>query len=138
MAELRKAELKDQDALTALLLENDMEYTESVDDFLLALENNEIVGCARLEEYDSLLMIRPVVVAKGYRGQGIGRLLLESIMPSDRPTALAARGDAIEFYRAVGFLNTEWEMLPPNQREECMSCPDLAECQPQPMIHNPF
>ena len=57
-------------------------------------------------------------------------------MPEDRPAALVARGDAVEFYRAVGFSATQWRELPEVLRDECEACPDRVECEPQPMIHN--
>jgi N-acetylglutamate synthase-like GNAT family acetyltransferase len=134
MVELRKAEPEDRDMLIALLWENEMEYVDPVEHYVLAVEGGEIIGCGRSEEHESLVMIRPVVVSQKYRRQGIGRLLLKGIMPADRPTALVARRESIEFYEALGFSRVEWEMIPPTQQGECASCPHRLECRPQPMI----
>jgi len=131
---LRKAGPEDRDMLTALLWENEMEYADPVEHYVLAVEGKEIIGCGRSEDYESLVLIRPVVVSQKYRRQGIGRLLLKSIMPVDRPTALVARRESIKFYEALGFSKAEWEIIPTTHQKECALCPHRVECRPQPMI----
>jgi N-acetylglutamate synthase-like GNAT family acetyltransferase len=133
MVELRKAEPEDRDMLIALLWENEMAYVDPVEHYILAVNGKEIIGCGRLEDHESLAMVRPVVVSQEYRRQGIGRLLLKGIMPVDRPTVLVARHESVQFYEALGFSKVEWEMIPLTQQEECASCPHRLECQPQPM-----
>ena len=120
--------------LTALLWENEMDYVDPVEHYILAVDDKEIIGCGRLEDHESIAMIRPVVVSQEYRRQGIGRLLLKGIMPADKITALVARHESVQFYEALGFSKVEWEMIPPTQQEECASCPHRLECRPQPMV----
>jgi len=134
MVELRIAGPEDRDRLTAMLWENEMEYADPVEHYVLAVDGKEIIGCGRTEDYESMVMIRPVVVSAQYRRQGIGRLLLKGIMPVDRPAALVARRESIKFYEALGFSKAEWGIIPTTQQEECVSCPHRLECRPQPMI----
>ena len=136
MIELRIAGPEDRDMLTALLWENEMEYADPVEHYVLAVDGIEIIGCGRVEDYERIVMIRPVVVSQKYRRQGIGRLLLKGIMPVDRPTALVARRESIKYYEALGFTKAEWEMIPLTQQEECTSCPHRLECRPHPMVYN--
>jgi N-acetylglutamate synthase-like GNAT family acetyltransferase len=136
MVELRKAKPEDRDILTALLWENEMEYVDPVEHYVLAVDDKEIMGCGRSEDYEGMVTILPVVVSRKYRRQGIGRLLLKDIMPADRPTVLVARRESLEFYEALGFSKAKWEMMPPTQQGECTSCPHRIECRPQPMICN--
>ena len=137
MVELRRAKPEDRDMLIELLWENEMEYVEPMQHYVLAVEGQEIIGCGRSEDHESMVMIRPVVVSSKYRRQGIGRLLLKGIMPVDRPTALVARCESVNFYQTLGFSKVEWEMIPPAQQGECVSCPRRTECRPQPMIFQP-
>ena len=131
---LRSAEEKDREALTALLQENEMEYDGDIEEFQVAAHGKQLVGCIRLEDFKDLVMIRPVVVAKGYRKKGIGRFLVESLLQQDKSFGVAARGESVPFYETLGFEKTNWHKIPGEQRDECRSCPDLSDCQPQPMI----
>ena len=137
MISLRMATANDRPALIALLGENDMDYVDSPEAYILAVEGEEIAGCGRLEDHGHIALLHPLAIAKSYRRRGVGSLILKSIMPADRPTALVARSESVAFYKAVGFSNTDWDTLPASQRAECEACPNEAECKPQPMIHIP-
>lgn len=136
MIACRKAKPEDRDLLAALLWENGMEYVDPAQEYVLALDGTEVVGCARTEDHDEIALVRPVVVARTHRQQGLGRLLVKRVMPADKPTGLVARGEAIAFYKALGFLNAKWKMMPESQQTECEKCPDRKTCQPRPMIFN--
>ncbi len=128
---------KDKYLLEKLLLENDMGYMDPVDFFTLAKDGEEIIGCVRTEQHDGVMVIRPLLVNGAHRGKGIGRILLEEVLPEDKPTVVAARGSAVEFYEAMGFSSVSWERIPSCQKEECESCPDRTGCNPCPMIKYP-
>ena len=134
MINLRKATTKDRPALIALLEENDMDYVDPPEAYTLALEKEIIAGCGRLEDHGHIALIHPLAVAELYRGRGVGRLILENIMPDDKPTALVARNESVAFYRALGFFNTDWSDIPASQKDECEACPNRTECKPQPMV----
>ncbi len=121
--------------LEALLRDNEMEYVDPIEDFILAKQDSEIVGCARMEDYKEFAMLRPLVVAKAFRNKGIGRLILEQILPEGKPTVIVARGESVRFYSALGFTCANWQAIPAHQADECTFCPDRTQCRPQPMIH---
>ena len=137
MIRLRTATANDRTALIALLTEADMDYTDPLGAYTLAVEEGIIAGCGRLEDHGHFAMLRPLVVAEPYRERGVGRLILQGIMPADKPTVLVARSDAIAFYEMMGFSHTGWNVVSTSQTAECESCPNRAECMPQPMIHIP-
>lgn len=135
MLRFERARPEDRRKLETLLSENKMECVEPIEDFMLAWQDEDIAGCGRIEDYPDVAMIRPLVVAKTFRNRGIGRFLLELILPTGKPTVVAARGESTGFYSALGFSCAEWQAIPINQTHECISCPDRTECRPQPMIH---
>jgi len=126
---------EDRRMLEALLWENGMEYADPIEAFMLARQGDDIVGCARIEDYPYVAMVRPLVVAKAFRRKGVGQLLMERILSTGKPTVIVARGESVKFYSAFGFSSTSWQVIPVHQTNECTSCPDRAECHPQPMIH---
>ena len=138
MIKLRAATIDDRNALIALLTEADMDYVDPPEGYVLAVEGETIAGCGRLEDHGDIVMLRPLVVAEAYRGSGVGRRILEGIMPVDKRTGLVARGEAVAFYEALGFSLSEWDIIPPSRRADCEACPKRTECNPQPMIHVPL
>ena len=88
--------------------------------FIAENDAKHIVGCATLCVYESptgrKASVEDVVVASAYRGQGIGRTLLQRIIdfagsklsPIDlRLTSNPARTDANALYQALGFKQRE-------------------------------
>jgi N-acetylglutamate synthase-like GNAT family acetyltransferase len=138
MIRLRTATANDRTALIALLAEADMDYTDPPEAYMLAVEEGIIAGCGRLEEHGHFVMLRPLVVADPYRERGVGRLILQGIMPTDKPTALVARGEATGFYKMMGFSQTGWDDVSASQKSECDTCLKRAGCVPQPMIYIPI
>ena len=137
MLVLRRARNSDRSALTELLTKANMPYVEPIKAYTLALEGPIIAGCARLEDHGNTVMLRPLVVAEKYRRKGLGAHMLKRIMPHDKPTIVAARGEAIPFYLAVGFNKAGWHAVSDEQRNECKLCPERKACHPQPMIYVP-
>ncbi len=137
MIELRRATDSDRRALIAMLAEAGFGYDDPPEDYTLAVDGDTIVGCGRLEDEGDIMMLRPLVVARQRRRQGIGGILLKGIIPDDKPVALVAQGYAVPFYRSLGFEATGWDSVSVVQREECDFCFNRASCQPLPMIHIP-
>lgn len=93
----------------------------SKEDFLLAMkhslnfgafdENDNLVGYARVvTDYVTIWYLCDVIVDKNYRGQGIGKMLMSSIISDNRfakSSALLKTKDAHGLYRKFGFLDVD-------------------------------
>jgi amino-acid N-acetyltransferase len=81
----------------ALLLEN----------YVVADDHGRIVGCAALEIYSSKLAeLRSLVVAPEYRGQGLGKRLVEAVLEAARSEEILevmAITASEDFFRSCGF-----------------------------------
>ncbi len=64
-----------------LLTKETVTLYESVQEFTVAIENNEVVGCGALHVlWEDLAEVRTVAVIESMRGQGIGHKILDSIV----------------------------------------------------------
>ena len=123
--------------LSAPSPETHLRILENSTRVVLAMDEETIAGCGRLEDHGHIMMLRPLVTAKPYQGHGVGKLILKAIIPDDKSTALVARDEAVAFYQGMGFSHTDWNTVSASQRAECESCPNRAVCTPQPMIYIP-
>jgi N-acetylglutamate synthase-like GNAT family acetyltransferase len=132
---IRQGRPSDARALVQLLASQRMATTD-IDplDFIVAEVNCRLLGAARLEwagTDDAFL--RPVVVATEARGTGLGRDLLERLFADCPRISVVARGDAVPFYRHLGFTAMDWSSVPTQYRDECECCGDFAQCRPMSM-----
>lgn len=68
-----------------LLSKETVTLYESVQEFTVAIENGEVIGCGALHVlWEDLAEVRTVAVAENYRGQGIGHRLMEAIIARAR------------------------------------------------------
>lgn len=58
--------------------------SEALPDFLVAETGDEMVGVAGLEIYDQSALLRSVAVKEGWRGSGVGRVLVERALSTTR------------------------------------------------------
>lgn len=64
-----------------LLSKETVTLYESVQEFTVAIDNGEVVGCGALHVlWEDLAEVRTVAVAENYRGRGIGHQILEAII----------------------------------------------------------
>ncbi len=79
----RRTTKSDLPAVEAFLMANERPV-EGVKDqferFWLALQSNQIIGCAGLEKYGAIALLRSVAVLPERRKQGIGKALISHIM----------------------------------------------------------
>ena len=75
---------------------------------LLLLDDDRLVGCARLLDDGGAVRIGRVVVAAHARGRGLATLLMDEAMRhvGDRPAHLDAQTGLTAFYAAYGFAVT--------------------------------
>jgi N-acetylglutamate synthase-like GNAT family acetyltransferase len=84
---LRHATQADWPAIEALLVANKLPTEGAqahLSTYLLAISNGEVVGSAGAEVYGQIALLRSVAVAPGLRKQGIGKLLLNSLLQEAR------------------------------------------------------
>lgn len=128
---IRQGRPSDERALVKLLASQRMGTDIDPADFIVAEVNRRLLGAARLEwagTDDAFL--RPIVVAAEAQGTGLGRALLERLSGACSRISVVARGDAVPFYRHLGFTARAWSSVPGQYREECECCADFAQCRP--------
>ena len=103
-------------------------------DFIVAEANSRLLGAARLEWAGTdEAYLRPIVVAAEAQGTGLGRALMERLFAVCSRISVVARGDAVPFYRRLGFTAVDWSSVPGQYRDECKCCGDFAQCRPMSM-----
>jgi N-acetylglutamate synthase-like GNAT family acetyltransferase len=103
-------------------------------DFIVAEIKGKLLGAAKLTWVGTdEAFLRPIVVAAGARGSGLGRALLERLFGLCSSISVIARSDAVPFYGHLGFKAVDWSSVPGVYREECEFCDDLAQCRPVSM-----
>jgi N-acetylglutamate synthase-like GNAT family acetyltransferase len=131
---IRQGRPSDGHALVRLLASRQMAIDIDPTDFIVAEVNGRLLGAARLAWVGATdAFLRPIVVATGVRGMGLGRALLERLFAVCSSIGVIARRDAVPFYRHVGFTPVDWSSAPSEYRDECECCDDLVQCQPMAM-----
>lgn len=131
---IRQGRPSDGRALARLLASHRMATDIDPVDFIMAEINGRLLGAARLEWVGTDdAFLRPIVVATGARGTGFGRALLKRLFGICSRISVIARGDAVPFYRHLGFTAMDWSSVPSEYRDECECCDDLAQCRPMSM-----
>ncbi len=68
-----------------LLSKETVTLYESVQEFTVAVDNGEVIGCGALHVlWEDLAEVRTVAVAEEYRGQGVGHRILEAVIQRGR------------------------------------------------------
>ncbi|MCS7067271.1 MAG: arsenic resistance N-acetyltransferase ArsN2 [Meiothermus sp.] len=101
--------------------------------FILALDGEQVVGCAGLEVHQDCGLLRSVVVAPGYRTHGIGAKLTEGIIELAQQKNLTSLSllteTAQNYFPRFGFVPVPRSELPAalEASEELRgACPDTA------------
>jgi amino-acid N-acetyltransferase len=75
--------------------------------FLVAVDdqNGEVIGCGQVKPHrDGSQELASIVVARGWRGRGVGSALIRRLMESHRdPVYLTCRAGLQSFYQRFGF-----------------------------------
>lgn len=133
---LRAARSEELDILSALSNLEGMDRLPSVDNVCVAVnEDDQIIGFIRLQQdRTGIWYVNPVVVESGWRGNGVGRMLIEDAHDRVGELRLIARGAVVPFYLKLGFSEMNWDDVDLEAAsEDCDNCPYRADCFPQPM-----
>lgn len=139
---VRKAKLTDAEAMLALIngyaeqglmlpRSRNMIY-ESIREFTIAEAEGEMVGVASLHIlWNDLAEIRALAVAGAVQGQGVGRLLVETLIEEalslgcERVFALTYQPG---FFERCGFKLAQKEEMPHKVWKECINCVKFPNC----------
>ena len=144
-ATIRAATLKDAEKIYALVsLNSDMlvprslgNIVESIDRFVIAEAEGEMVGCASYQIHPEIgnaeaatVEIVSVAVKSMFRKRGIGRLLVEAIVANVRrfsPKEVLVLTFAPEFFAKLGFAETPKTEVMHKLYTGCINCTKHAD-----------
>lgn len=144
-ARIRAAILRDAEKIFALVsLNSDMlvprslgNIVESVDRFVIAEAEGEMVGCASYQIHPEIgnaeaatVEIVSVAVKSMFRKRGIGRLLVEAIVANVKrfnPREVLVLTFAPEFFRKLGFSETPKTEVMHKLYTGCINCTKHAD-----------
>ena len=136
MFELRAFNEQDTDRINSLYTANDMGLPPTYNGITVAVDteaNDDIAGFVRVELWNGIAHVSPIIVDAAYQRRGIGKLLMDSVRKAYDDVRLVARGGAIAFYEALDFDPTDWDLIDPRYSEDCRNCPVRDTCKPVPM-----
>ena len=140
---------QDIDEVQALLEDNGLGLAGDIEDHVVVRSEGVIYAAAKLHptEKDSF-HLEVIGVRDDQHGDGLGSLLLSELTSAPwtycHPMAIpvsgkyqvtcVAKGDAVHFYKKMGFVAYSFSGLASKYSEQCDNCPDQESCQPLPMI----
>jgi amino-acid N-acetyltransferase len=142
MPEIRTAALPDIPSLLELinayaqggvmLPRTEFEMAENIRDFVVALENERLVGCGALHFYTPTSgEIRSLAVQPNLKTRGIGRSLVEALEAQARHHelhSLFAFTYVDGFFRRLGYQEVDRGELPLKAWKDCLRCPKFQAC----------
>jgi amino-acid N-acetyltransferase len=116
------------------------ELYENVRDFVVAEEGRKIIGtCALHVLWEDLAEVRSLAVRKDLQGKGIGSGMVRNCIRDaqklgiKRVFVLTYQPD---FFRKLGFSDTDKSSLPQKIWGDCIRCPKFPECDEHALIRN--
>lgn len=140
--EVRKAAMHDIPALLDLingyaargimLPRTEFEMSENMRDFMVAYAGNHLVGCGALHFYSPTVgEIRSLAVSESHKTNGIGRLVVDSLLYEAKLyglDAVFAFTYVAGFFARAGFHEVERGELPLKAWKDCLRCPKFDNC----------
>lgn len=115
-----------------LLPRSKTEIIQSLQEFIVVLDDQTIIGCAGLQIYTADLgEIRTLIVDDQFQGSGAGRLLVEHLIMRAQNIGLKrlmALTYVPIFFHKIGFDTVEREQLPEKVWKVCIKCPKFFNC----------
>lgn len=105
---------------------------ESIRNFIVAVSEEKIVGCAALAFFTKdLAEIRSVAVDESFQGRGVGKALIqkaESILKEEVVGEVFVLTRTPGFFKRVGYDKVDKDRFPQKIWRDCMNCPRLMNC----------
>jgi amino-acid N-acetyltransferase len=116
------------------------ELYETVRDFLICEINGSVCGvCALHIMWEDLAEIRSLAVDKKFQKMGIGKTLVKRCLKEAKSLGLK-RVFALtyhpDFFKKMGFTDTDKASLPQKIWGDCLRCPRFPECDEHAVIKN--
>ena len=111
---------------------------DTVEDWIVAEADGEIMGCVSLLPYSSgLVEVRSLAVRNRYQGLGIGTRLMKALLDEAKrrriPT-LFALTRKVPFFSRFGFQVTERALFSEKVWHDCRLCPLIERCDETAMV----
>jgi len=103
-----------------------------IDTFTVAEDNGRLIGCGSLFQLGKdLVEIRSLGIAEGYKGRGIGTMLVDALMAEAKelgiPKVMALTYE-VSFFKKNGFQVVDKEIFPEKVWTDCVNCPKRDNC----------
>jgi amino-acid N-acetyltransferase len=116
-----RAQSRDLGAIRVILDSASLPHADvtesSLQQFLVARTDNQIVGVVGLERYEDVALLRSLVVAKEHSGFGIGKQLVAAAEKLAAETGIKSlyllTTSADRFFTGLGFRRLQRELAPP-------------------------
>ena len=119
-------------ALGVMLPRTEFEMSESIRDFTVVTNGNELLGCGALHFYSPTLgELRSLAVHEHAKTHGVGRRVVEALVDEAARyelDAVFAFTYVVEFFNKVGFHAVERGVLPLKAWKDCLRCPKFQAC----------
>ena len=151
MIELVKAKLDDIPAMQALVADkvkdgtilerSEDEVATNIRSYVLAKDGQKLVGYTALHIHSTRLAeIRSLIVDEAYRGQHIGKRMVEFTLEEAR--SLGVKEDVLvltylpEFFRKLGFKEIDKEVIPEHKIwADCIKCIHFPVCNEVALVY---
>ena len=108
---IQKASLSQLPAIIQLLKLNNLPFEDlqqqMLDHFLVAKNDQEVVGVVGLEVYEQVALLRSLVVSRHFRGMEVGKRLMESVEKVEKSLQLQQvfllTTDAERYFKPFGY-----------------------------------
>ena len=115
-----------------------IELYESIRTFVVVERDDKIVACGSLAViWSDIGEIRTVAVADGYKGLGLGRLMVEALLEDAKELELPkvfCLTYQPGFFKKLGFIDVDKSELPHKVWKDCINCHKFPDCDETSLI----
>jgi len=135
--QLKSATAEDQWSIRRLVLFAGLDPTQiRWSQFWVIVKEEKVIGCGQLRPFADAQELGSLVIARGYRGQGLGSALVQHLIQAAcKPLFLECLGQKrVQFYTQLGFQITTLADIPLSLRRKFRLTYGLASVLPMPLV----